>query len=290
MDRHLRFQYPLRVEVGCNENEPKRTDPHQGVSVPSTGRSGLQPGDARLGDVHQHCFSTLYGSKWVATCNIVKLFTYRLEVSVPSTGRSGLQLIVIARRRKKKKQFQYPLRVEVGCNTTTPRPRIRCPRFQYPLRVEVGCNLGARRKIAWDTLCFSTLYGSKWVATYCKSSTGRRLCSFSTLYGSKWVATQYTRWRRKCLLEFQYPLRVEVGCNLKPPLTPETGRRVSVPSTGRSGLQLGDRVTLLGKMNVSVPSTGRSGLQLARFPCLKSFVTRFSTLYGSKWVATPNGN
>ena len=36
--------------------------------------------------------------------------------------------------------------------------------FQYPLRVEVGCKHGVRANLAhgWG---FSTLYGSKWVAT-----------------------------------------------------------------------------------------------------------------------------
>ena len=61
--------------------------------------------------------------------------------------------------------FQYPLRVEVGCNrnnfgmTRSPSP------FQYPLRVEVGCNFGGGKTSLAVWLGFSTLYGSKWVAT-----------------------------------------------------------------------------------------------------------------------------
>ena len=61
--------------------------------------------------------------------------------------------------------------------------------FQYPLRVEVGCN-NLRDQTRQDkTRRFSTLYGSKWVAT-----------SWLGLYPSLKTV-------------FQYPLRVEVGCN-----------------------------------------------------------------------------
>ena len=86
--------------------------------------------------------------------------------------------------------------------------------------------------------------------------------SFSTLYGSKWVATEPIESGRSWGLMFQYPLRVEVGCNSE---LCEFDVRISL---------------------VSVPSTGRSGLQL-NFHRLKSiWVSGFSTLYGSKWVAT----
>ena len=112
--------------------------------------------------------------------------------------------------------FQYPLRVEVGCNYVPLRRGIYLLGFQYPLRVEVGCNripfdLGARRKM------------------------------------------------------FQYPLRVEVGCNI----TSET------------------RDTTMGR--VSVPSTGRSGLQQEQVGLHHKTIQSFSTLYGSKWVATSIG-
>ena len=111
---------------------------------------------------------------------------------------------------------------------------------------------------------FSTLYGSKWVATskqcYCFSL----LQGFSTLYGSKWVATVSGVPYGMLPPTFQYPLRVEVGCNHC--LTPHmiVAHRVSVPSTGRSGLQLGTFGYCLASDRVSVPSTGRSGLQLVR--------------------------
>ena len=36
---------------------------------------------------------------------------------------------------------------------------------------------------------------------------------FSTLYGSKWVATRRKTVKKFYLEKFQYPLRVEVGCN-----------------------------------------------------------------------------
>ena len=47
--------------------------------------------------------------------------------------------------------------------------------------------------------CFSTLYGSKWVATCDRCMRTGRRASFSTLYGSKWVATRpcgYNRAKR----------------------------------------------------------------------------------------------
>ena len=62
--------------------------------------------------------------------------------------------------------FQYPLRVEVGCNPVTATIQETTPYFQYPLRVEVGCNDNAASVTALNTNFFSTLYGSKWVATY----------------------------------------------------------------------------------------------------------------------------
>ena len=182
------------------------------VSVPSTGRSGLQLSCRSLRENLSTGFSTLYGSKWVATCLLSNFPVACLKVSVPSTGRSGLQLII---------------------STNT-----------------------------------------------CGSSSG-----FSTLYGSKWVATQLDLGKHTMPSTFQYPLRVEVGCNLSMAQGQPTRAYVSVPSTGRSGLQVryssvsgrfgvfqyplrvevgcnpaeGSRRFAVNK--VSVPSTGRSGLQ-----------------------------
>ena len=65
--RPLRFQYPLRVEVGCNPSSLVGGKIDTAVSVPSTGRSGLQPQMIRNG------------------------YNGDVKVSVPSTGRSGLQ-------------------------------------------------------------------------------------------------------------------------------------------------------------------------------------------------------
>ena len=109
--------------------------------------------------------------------------------------------------------------------------------FQYPLRVEVGCNL--------------------LIALALKPC----VRSFSTLYGSKWVATRYLVLALVLPAEFQYPLRVEVGCNLDATPSPEALKEVSVPSTGRSGLQLSRVSEVINGQRVSVPSTGRSGLQ-----------------------------
>ena len=109
--------------------------------------------------------------------------------------------------------FQYPLRVEVGCNSKQCGGEDRFTEFQYPLRVEVGCNSST----AWRTL--------------------EMFLSFSTLYGSKWVAT----WKMLAIIE---------------------------------------------SVVVSVPSTGRSGLQPSTHPSVALWNNGFSTLYGSKWVAT----
>ena len=66
-------------------------------------------------------FSTLYGSKWVAT----------------RAAGVGVARILT---------FQYPLRVEVGCNTSAPMNSDDVAEFQYPLRVEVGCNRRIQEK------------------------------------------------------------------------------------------------------------------------------------------------
>ena len=134
------------------------------VSVPSTGRSGLQLGSEALWYDETFSFSTLYGSKWVAT---EKAFPHLL---MPRPG------------------FQYPLRVEVGCNALMTCTAALTLAFQYPLRVEVGCNV---------------------------------------------ETTSVDRWT----VGFQYPLRVEVGCNSVNASRAIARIRVSVPSTGRSGLQ-----------------------------------------------------
>ena len=110
--------------------------------------------------------------------------------------------------------------------------------------------------------------------------------SFSTLYGSKWVATQALNTAKGSPLRFQYPLRVEVGCNLQVCKVFYATAKVSVPSTGRSGLQPSRKYGEDVRLQVSVPSTGRSGLQLGGQSTKAPLSTSFSTLYGSKWVAT----
>ena len=109
-------------------------------------------------------FSTLYGSKWVATvCGC--LFLRRSHgVSVPSTGRSGLQLDNTAHDEALYNGFStlYGSKWVATGNT----------------RAALHCLIG-----------FSTLYGSKWVATGNGVSVTLVDGGFSTLYGSKWVAT-----------------------------------------------------------------------------------------------------
>ena len=159
---------------------------------------------------------------------------------------------------------------------------------------------------------FSTLYGSKWVATARRTAfMAGVLVGFSTLYGSKWVATRQRLEQVFGVAGFQYPLRVEVGCNPRAKSVARSSVQVSVPSTGRSGLQHDPPPSHDSQPTVSVPSTGRSGLQPTtitrrgrdcsgfQYPlrvevgCNVKHAQRsehlsicFSTLYGSKWVAT----
>ena len=183
----VKFQYPLRVEVGC---KPPRKSPRCSLTS----------------------FSTLYGSKWVANFDNAE-HAQTWKVSVPSTGRSGLQDTTMGRKPSAK----------VVSVPSTGRSGLQ-PEF---------------------------LFGND-----------GSINGFSTLYGSKWVATRSLRTWSAPALRFQYPLRVEVGCNTNG--TPRMGDReqVSVPSTGRSGLQFDKYEVDLDRLEVSVPSTGRSGLQV----------------------------
>ena len=137
---------------------------------------------------------------------------------------------------------------------------------------------------------FSTLYGSKWVATrygrpfhfpnvqFSVPSTGRSglqqegseackafISVFSTLYGSKWVATvMFVLWYGWVL----------IFSTLYGSKWVATGLHLPIPAS----------------LNwFSVPSTGRSGLQPALSRALVRAAIVFSTLYGSKWVATFQG-
>ena len=161
-------------------------------------------------------FSTLYGSKWVATLD--------------RRARITLQ-----------RGFSTLYGSKWVATTLWKMNRVQHFWFQYPLRVEVGCNAAQHTGLARHDFRFSTLYGSKWVATLDVRDSRARKCGF------------------------QYPLRVEVGCNLlshapvgtaalsfstlygskwvatgQPMHASSSAACVSVPSTGRSGLQRGD--------------------------------------------------
>ena len=86
-------------------------------------------------------------------------FQYPLRVEV---GCNPAAVDAHSRRRR----FQYPLRVEVGCNQFCKSCGSTVLVFQYPLRVEVGCNAGVRTASSMrDNHGFSTHYRSKWVET-----------------------------------------------------------------------------------------------------------------------------
>ena len=206
------FQYPLRVEVGCNATTPRAPQLRFAVSVPSTGRSGLQPFSYVADADVVTSFSTLYGSKWVAT------------------GHN-------ATSRRTAIWFQYPLRVEVGCNPIRRIGAVCRNGFQYPLRVEVGCNGCQRAPRARHAGCFSTLYGSKWVATYLVGRGSEPIKVSVPSTGRSGLQLGVDFCQAELLDRFQYPLRVEVGCNTTPEWHLPMVCMVSVPSTGRSGLQ-----------------------------------------------------
>ena len=182
------------------------------VSVPSTGRSGLQP-------------------------ERTALLTRQAQVSVPSTGRSGLQ---------------------------------QCSASQALQRCTVSVPSTGRSGLQPH----GNFHQNEpfWVSV---PSTGR-----SGLQRAMCV------WRHTSNERFQYPLRVEVGCNHNVCPGAAHHSRVSVPSTGRSGLQPQACLARQGLVCVSVPSTGRSGLQQVSQAILRRAPKCFSTLYGSKWVAT----
>ena len=116
-DREYKFQYPLRVEVGCNPpNAWSRRGCVPGFSTLYGSKWVATPGRAwgKIGS--PNCFSTLYGSKWVATRVALDGGSWHVQVSVPSTGRSGLQPLAACSQALLPYEFQYPLRVEVGCN------------------------------------------------------------------------------------------------------------------------------------------------------------------------------
>ena len=134
---------------------------------------------------------------------------------------------------------------------------------------------------------FSTLYGSKWVASARRGVDAIRRCGFSTLYGSKWVATTARFAYNGFHLKFQYPLRVEVGCNGQEADGVVKGFGFQYPLRVEVGCNVIHAVWHVEYEMVSVPSTGRSGLQPDRRSAGIAHRRSFSTLYGSKWVATP---
>ena len=136
-----------------------------------------------------------------------------MHVSVPSTGRSGLQPNLRELRGREPLRVSVPSTGRSGLQLGTSCHAMNFPMFQYPLRVEVGCNYSRPGAHRASELSFSTLYGSKWVATRSPCSKHTSRTGFSTLYGSKWVATSSRLARPTRSQGFQYPLRVEVGCN-----------------------------------------------------------------------------
>ena len=207
-------------------------------------------------------------------------------------------------------RFQYPLRVEVGCNG------VFMPHFHLILHVSVpstgrsGLQRCGKARAKRFLRSFSTLYGSKWVATHVRSFDRVTCVGFSTLYGSKWVATAINPNSASSGKRFSTLYGSKWVATLKAAYWSIVNLVVSVPSTGRSGLQrwhdnhyparcrfqyplrveVGCNFVSVSQARiwrkVSVPSTGRSGLQRRRagHACVRS--VRFSTLYGSKWVAT----
>ena len=186
----------------------------------------------------------------------------------------------------RKWQFQYPLRVEVGCNTATNPISFQASTFQYPLRVEVGCNSTCVCPQSTSTSSFSTLYGSKWVATTMKNTRMIDHVSFSTLYGSKWVATTVERVHWEALSTFQYPLRVEVGCNLCCNHSSAFGTVFQYPLRVEVGCKTFETIEVENLFEFQYPLRVEVGCNLQVQHLRSCPPLCFSTLYGSKWVAT----
>ena len=254
------------------------------VSVPSTGRSGLQRVRNLSSIVRFSRFSTLYGSKWVATAASKLEHETRLCVSVPSTGRSGLQQTVTTHSFRPisfstlyGSKWVATSRVNLGTV---------CLQVSVPSTGRSGLQLRNLSSVVRFMLSFSTLYGSKWVATDAVMLEVSASLSFSTLYGSKWVATICLPKRLLVTTQVSVPSTGRSGLQRSSLLAVLGTIRVSVPSTGRSGLQPTTTAQPDRRFVVSVPSTGRSGLQLDTGGSNSVTLSGFSTLYGSKWVAT----
>ena len=209
----LKFQYPLRVEVGCNPKRKLRQCCSFRVSVPSTGRSGLQRGAAYKACIRALCFSTLYGSKWVAT--LPPLWGVGLRMGFSTLYGSKWVATTLMRS---------PFSVMTSFSTLygskwvatdgVSRSAVRDDRFQYPLRVEVGCNRKGFAASCYTVVVSVPSTGRSGLQLPSNPTPRTQIESFSTLYGSKWVATRSTPPPRPLSTKFQYPLRVEVGCNL----------------------------------------------------------------------------
>ena len=159
------FQYPLRVEVGCNLTRGCGYPPQvRKVSVPSTGRSGLQRRVAWF-ESYMSSRVSVPSTGRSGLQHLCRLrMTSHLAVSVPSTGRSGLQLSLGSPHYPALSSFSTLYGSKWVATHGSGRHFLGAYLFQYPLRVEVGCNLPHLPCLA-PCACFSTLYGSKWVAT-----------------------------------------------------------------------------------------------------------------------------
>mgnify|MGYP005858823279 CR=1 FL=1 len=133
-------------------------------------------------------FSTLYGSKWVATIALLLCQFIACSVSVPSTGRSGLQ----------QSKFDRPLLLKAVSVPSTGRSGLQ-PLVRRPPSCLVVVSVPST--------------GRSGLQPYRIITSHRVLSCFSTLYGSKWVATEEAAMLSHLASRFQYPLRVEVGCN-----------------------------------------------------------------------------
>ena len=244
----------------------------------------MQPTYVIVGNPPVTGFSTLYGSKWVATINFKResnassgfstLYGSKWVATKTSHPYAGMYLV-----------FQYPLRVEVGCNAKQLDAASITPDVSVPSTGRSGLQL-----------CSAAGAGEQYHVSV--PSTGRsglqRERGERGEKGDKFqyplrveVGCNYLCSRKgDAIQEFQYPLRVEVGCNYRSPAGDLVVGKVSVPSTGRSGLQRRKRRPHVFFSLVSVPSTGRSGLQLSSSAGSITAIASFSTLYGSKWVAT----
>ena len=135
------FPYPLRIERGCKVFIPFaffiRTTPFSIPCGSSVGASFHYSPPART---HPSPFSIPCGSSVGASSGVHWQGPLTEPLSVSPADRAWVQGSRRGGRSFSSGRFQYPLRIERGCKSSSPPISCFFPAgFQYPLRIERGC-------------------------------------------------------------------------------------------------------------------------------------------------------